>query len=66
MLRYNSGHDGGFAGPRFAMAHAHHAHHAQAASPTASLLRMSAAQRLAGAAAVIGGLWALVAWAMAS
>lgn len=48
------------------MAHRQHVHHAHAAAPTASLLRMSAAQRLAGAAVVIAGLWGLVAWAMSS
>jgi hypothetical protein len=48
------------------MAHSHHVHRARAASPTASLVRMSAAQRLAGAAVLIAGLWGLVAWAMSS
>ena len=43
--------------------HSHHrgADHATAATPTVSLLRLSAGQRLVGAAAVIGALWLLVA-----
>lgn len=42
--------------------HHHHgrAPRAQAATPTLSLLRMSAAQRLVGAGAVLALLWALV------
>ena len=48
-----------------AMSHGHHHHHphahrAIAAAPTFSLLRLSAGQRLAGAAAVLAGLWVLV------
>jgi hypothetical protein len=43
------------------MAHGHdHAPHAAAARPTLSLLRLSAGQRLLGAAGVIAPLWALV------
>ncbi|WP_230531429.1 hypothetical protein [Microvirga roseola] len=38
----------------------HHEHRAIAAAPTFSLLRLSAGQRLAGAAAVITGMWLLV------
>ena len=41
-------------------AHHHHAHRAVAARPTFSLLRLSAWQRLAGAAVAVGGLWLLV------
>jgi hypothetical protein len=38
-----------------------HAHtHARAAAPTLSLLRLSAAQRLAGAGVVLGLLWLAV------
>ncbi|WP_188410922.1 hypothetical protein [Agaricicola taiwanensis] len=44
-----------------------HSHtHSHALQPTASLLRMSAAVRLAGAAAVIIALWAAVWWALSS
>ncbi len=43
------------------MAHEHdHARHVTAARPTLSLLRLSAGQRLVGAAGVIVVLWALV------
>lgn len=38
--------------------------HASPTSPTVSLLRMSAAQRVAGASVVLGMLWAAVAWAL--
>ena len=55
--------------------HAAHAHaggtragaavrHARAATPTLSLLRLSAGERLLGAGAIAAGLWVLVAWAM--
>lgn len=37
-----------------------HEHRAIASAPTFSLLRLSAWQRLAGAAIVLGGLWLLV------
>jgi hypothetical protein len=42
--------------------HHHHRHrsHASAAAPTLSLLRLSAAQRLAGSGIVLLGLWLLV------
>lgn len=48
-----------------AMSHGHHHHHAHehravAAAPTFSLLRLSAGQRLAGAAVLLAGLWLLV------
>jgi hypothetical protein len=49
------------------MSHGHHHHrasHVIAAAPTFSLLRLSAGQRLAGAAIVLGGLWLLVLWVM--
>jgi hypothetical protein len=39
-------------------------HHAEAAAPTLSLLRLSAMQRLAGAAVGLVVLWALVLWAI--
>lgn len=44
------------------MASEHHAHapRATAAAPTISLLRLSAGQRVAGAAALSAALWALV------
>jgi hypothetical protein len=42
----------------------HHHHdgrsHASAATPTFSLLRLSAAERLAGSGVVLAGLWLLV------
>jgi hypothetical protein len=38
--------------------------HATAAPPTLSLLRLSAAQRLAGAAVVLAVLWLLVLWVL--
>ena len=41
-----------------------HAHHATADTPTLSLLRLSALQRLAGAAVVLAGLWVAVLAAM--
>jgi hypothetical protein len=43
-----------------------HDHHqrASAQAPTLSLLRMSAWERLAGAGAVIAGLWLAVLWAV--
>jgi hypothetical protein len=41
-------------------AHHHHAPRAIAAAPTFSLLRLSAWERLAGAAVILGGLWLLV------
>jgi len=40
--------------------HEHHGHHAVADTPTLSLLRLSAVQRLAGAAAVVAALWLTV------
>ncbi len=40
--------------------HRDRAAHATAAAPTLSLLRLSAGQRLIGAALVLGGLWLLV------
>ncbi|HEV2558105.1 MAG TPA: hypothetical protein VGU45_05715 [Microvirga sp.] len=47
----------------------HHDHgpaaHATAASPTLSLLRLSAGERLIGSGVVLGGLWGLVLWVMA-
>ncbi|HLM41371.1 MAG TPA: hypothetical protein VK434_17490 [Microvirga sp.] len=49
------------------MPHDHHHRHAPrviAAEPTFSLLRLSAWQRLAGAAVGLGGLWLLVFWVM--
>jgi hypothetical protein len=45
------------------MADHHHerrAAHATAATPTVSLLRLSAGERLFGAGIVLGGLWLLV------
>ena len=43
----------------------HHPGHAHPSAPVAaSLLRLSAAQRLAGAAVVIALLWGAVLWAM--
>ena len=42
--------------------HHHPASHAVAATPTLSLLRLSAAERLIGAAVVIALLWFLVIW----
>ncbi len=50
-----SGHD---------QSHHHHEHRATAQAPTLSLLRMAAWERLAGAGAVIAGLWLAVLWAM--
>ena len=50
-----------------AMPHDHHHRHAPrviAADPTFSLLRLSAWQRLAGAAVGLSGLWLLVFWVM--
>ena len=50
-----------------AMPHDHHHRHAPrviAAEPTFSLLRLSAWQRLAGAAVGLSGLWLLVFWVM--
>jgi hypothetical protein len=44
--------------------HHHHEHRAIAAAPTFSLLRLSAVQRMGGAALVLGGLWLLVFWVM--
>jgi hypothetical protein len=41
-------------------ARAHHGHHAVADTPTLSLLRLSAVQRLAGAAVVLAALWLTV------
>jgi hypothetical protein len=38
----------------------HHAVHAVAGQPTFSLLRLSAWERLAGSAMLLGGLWLLV------
>jgi hypothetical protein len=40
--------------------HHHHAHRAIAAAPTFSLLRLSVAQRVAGSAAILAGLWLMV------
>lgn len=40
------------------------ARHARAASPTLSLLRLSAAERMLGAGVIVAALWGLVAWAM--
>jgi hypothetical protein len=46
----------------------HHHHHAGHAHPPAtvsvSILRLSAAERLAAAAGIVALLWALVFWAM--
>ncbi|WP_153245847.1 hypothetical protein [Microvirga brassicacearum] len=50
------------------MPHSHHphhdagsnTHHAVAGQPTFSLLRLSAWERLAGSAMLLGGLWLLV------
>jgi hypothetical protein len=39
--------------------------HRHPASPPFSLLRLSAAQRLAGVGAILIALWAMVAWALA-
>ena len=51
------------------LTHPHHHHPAGAAHPAAqispSLLRLSAAERLAGAAVVIALLWGAVFWAIA-
>jgi len=44
--------------------HGPHAHAPRALAPTASLLRLSAAWRLAGAAGLALVLWALVGWAL--
>ena len=44
--------------------HAPRAHAPRALVPTASLLRLSAAWRLAGAAGLVMVLWALVGWAL--
>jgi hypothetical protein len=38
----------------------HHASHAMAAQPTLSLLRLSAVQRLVGAALILALLWLMV------
>jgi hypothetical protein len=43
-------------------AHEHHGAHAEAAAPTLSLLRLSAAQRLVGVSVLLAALWALVLW----
>ncbi|WP_158266822.1 hypothetical protein [Alsobacter soli] len=43
---------------------AHSRSHAIAARAPFSLLRLSAAQRLFGAAGVVMAIWALVGWAM--
>jgi hypothetical protein len=51
---HHHGHDGRDHGHR-------HAGHAIALQPTLSLLRLSVAQRLAGAAVLIAALWAAVA-----
>ena len=40
--------------------HHGHVHHALAATPTLSLLRLSAWQRLAGAGLVLAALWLIV------
>jgi hypothetical protein len=40
-----------------------HRRHAEAAGPTLSLLRLSAAARLAGAALITAALWGAIAWA---
>ena len=41
--------------------HTHtHEHRAVAAAPTFSLLRLSVAQRVAGSAAILAGLWLMV------
>jgi hypothetical protein len=40
--------------------HHHHKHRAVAAAPTFSLLRLSAWQRLAGAALALGVMWLMV------
>jgi hypothetical protein len=47
--------------------HQHHGSrsHASAAAPTFSLLRLSAAERLAGSGVVLVGLWVLVLWVLA-
>jgi hypothetical protein len=49
--------------------HLHHHHHPDHAHPSAalapSLLRLSAAERLAGAAVLIALLWGAVWWAIA-
>jgi hypothetical protein len=51
------------------MTHEHHHHHPGRAHPAVavapSLLRLSAAERLAAAAVVIALLWGAVLWAMA-
>ena len=46
--------------------HHHHAPavRATAATPTLSLLRLSAVERLAGVGVVLGVLWGLVLWVM--
>ena len=41
-----------------------HTHHAAAQRPTLSLLRLSAAERLAGAGVLITALWLAVLWAV--
>jgi hypothetical protein len=43
-----------------ASGHHHHAAHATAERPTVSLLRLSAGQRLVGAAVLSASLWVLV------
>jgi hypothetical protein len=40
--------------------HRHHAPHVTAATPTISLLRLSAGQRLVGGAVLSAAVWALV------
>jgi hypothetical protein len=48
------------------MAEHHHtgAPHSAAAQPTLSLLRLSAAERLAGTGVILAVLWLLVVWVM--
>jgi hypothetical protein len=47
------------------MTHHHHAGHIHpAATVSPSLLRMSAAERMAGVAVIIAMLWAAVFWAL--
>ncbi|MFC4174736.1 hypothetical protein ACFOYU_22230 [Microvirga sp. GCM10011540] len=50
------------------MPHSHHhhdhAHRAVAAAPTFSLLRLSAWERLGGAAILLADLWLLVFWVL--
>ncbi|HEY8565975.1 MAG TPA: hypothetical protein VIL65_10780 [Beijerinckiaceae bacterium] len=45
--------------------HPHSHHHAVAAEPTLSLLRLSAAARCLGGLVLAGGLWILIAAAIA-